>query len=86
MNPNPEKKLDVCQIQIQPVDNGFVVQAINLDIAGRKTRQIATTIEDLRDKLVKIIETLYEPVPTPAPPTAKAEDKSGGPTGTKSTP
>jgi hypothetical protein len=80
----PERKIDVCQIQIQPVDNGFVVQAMGLDAAGRKARFVALDLDNLRNQLKDLIATLYEPVPEKAPPTAEAKAAPGGPAGAQS--
>jgi hypothetical protein len=81
----PEKKpLQVCQIQIQPWEDGYTIQAVNLDGAGRNTRRVATSIPELREKLKQIVETVYEPLPEKAPPTAEPKPAPGGPTGTQS--
>lgn len=77
-------KLAVCQIQITPVDDGFVIQAQSIDGARKNAKQIAGTVLSLREKVHKIVDQLYEP---PVAPTAEpTKDETVGPTGTQSTP
>jgi hypothetical protein len=66
----------VVQIQIQPVDNGFLVQAVNIDGKNKSIRKVATDVEGLRKQVAEIAEELYE---TPAEPEA-----ASGPTGQES--
>lgn len=76
------EKLAVCQIQITPVDDGFVIQAQAIDGARKNAKQIAGTVLSLREKVHKIVDQLYEP---PAAPTAETpEAESVGPAGTQS--
>lgn len=78
------EKLAACQIQISPVDDGFVIQAQGVDGARKNVKQIADTVTSLRGKLHKLVDQLYETPPaTPIAEPAK-EPISGGPAGTKS--
>jgi hypothetical protein len=83
----PEEKLSQCQIQITPVDDGFVIQASAIDGRRKNAKQIADTVANLRDKVHKIVDQLYEPVPEPvkAPATPTAPTPvADGPAGTQS--
>lgn len=69
--------MDLCQIQIVPVDNGFFVQVVNGDGSGQyNPRLVANNREDLVKAVKKLSESLYtkEPPPPPTsstPPTDK---------------
>lgn len=77
------EKLQAAQIQITPVDDGFVIQAQALDGARKNAKQIAGTILSLREKVHKLVDQLYEPIS--APPIAEPEQKAPiGPAGTQS--
>ncbi len=63
----------VIQIQIQPVENGFVVQAVNVDGGNLSRRFVATTREDLVAQVKTLADVLYtaketSAKPTPTPP------------------
>ncbi len=78
----PEEKLSQCQIQITPVDDGFVIQASAIDGRRKNAKQIADTVPNLRKKVYAIVDQLYEPVTIP---TATVEESPPvGPTGTQS--
>jgi len=53
--------MNVVQIQIQPVENGFVAQAVNVDGESLSRRFIATDLADLRKKVKELADVLYEP-------------------------
>lgn len=70
-------ELQQAQIQITPVDNGFLVQIVNSDGSGHKTsRRIAADRDQLIKEIHAAADTLYtvdppEPrtaVPAPAKP------------------
>jgi len=64
------EKFQACQIQITPVDDGFVIQAQSIDGARKNAKQIADTVQSLREKIHKLVDQLYEP---PATPTAEPQ-------------
>lgn len=77
------EKLQAAQIQITPVDDGFVIQAQALDGARKNAKQIAGTILSLREKVHKLVDQLYEPISPSATPIAEPDKKAPiGPTGT----
>jgi hypothetical protein len=49
----------VVQIQIQPVDNGFVMQVANIDGKGKGLRRIALDTEAIRKELVDVAALLF---------------------------
>jgi hypothetical protein len=85
-----DEKLGQCQIQITPVDDGFVIQAGAIDGKRKSVKLVADSVTVVRAKMHKIVDQLFEPVPeppvkTPAPPiavTGKAD--AIGPAGTQS--
>ncbi len=78
----PEEKPQQCQIQITPVDDGFVIQASAIDGRRKAAKQIADSITILREKCHKLVDQLYEPVVIPTPTTE--EPPTVGPAGTQS--
>jgi hypothetical protein len=77
------EKLQAAQIQITPVDDGFVIQAQALDGARKGAKQIAGTILSLREKVHKLVDQLYEPIPDTATPIAESPKETAvGPSGT----
>jgi hypothetical protein len=64
--------MEVAQIQIVPVDNGFFIQVVNGDGSGASNpRLVANTREELVKTVKSLAEKLYtkeKPV-TPPPPT-----------------
>lgn len=57
-SPQPQ----VVQIQVQPLENGFVVQAVNLDGERLHKRLIATSREDAVVKVKQLADLLYSKV------------------------
>lgn len=55
------------QIQIQKVDNGFVVQATS-DVPGSNKRLVATNEEELKKSLHEIVDHIFD---APVKPEAK---------------
>jgi hypothetical protein len=51
----------ICQIQIQPVDNGFVVQAVNIDGDNYSRKLVAPDEESLRKAVHEVVDQLYVP-------------------------
>jgi hypothetical protein len=51
----------IAQIQIQPVDNGFVVQAVNIDGENYSRKLVAQDEEGLRVAVHEIADQLYKP-------------------------
>jgi hypothetical protein len=51
----------IAQIQIQPVDNGFVVQAVNIDGESFSRKLVAADEEGLRAAVREIADQLYVP-------------------------
>lgn len=49
----------VVQIQIQPVDNGFVMQVANIDGKNKGLRLIAATLDELKKQVVEVSKKLY---------------------------
>lgn len=49
----------VVQIQIQPVDNGFVMQVANVDGKGKGLRRIALDVDGIRKELVDAAALLF---------------------------
>lgn len=80
------ESLAPCQIQITPVDDGFVIQAHAIDGGRKNAKQIAGTVLSLREKVHKIVDQLYEPTPAPTVDQPPKETKSvePGPSGTQS--
>jgi hypothetical protein len=59
-NSDKEKQeLVACQITVQPVENGFVIQAVNVDGNQSERRLIATDIEDVRKRVHEIADVIY---------------------------
>jgi hypothetical protein len=69
---------NIAQIQIQPVDNGFVVQAVNLDGENYSRRFIAKDESELRTLIKEVADQLYVPRPKKDKP-AKAEPEPTNP-------
>ncbi len=82
----PDEKLAQCQIQITPVDDGFVIQAGAIDGKRKSVKQVADSVAVVRSKMHKIVDQLFEPVPEPVKPAAPpaATNPVDGPTGTQS--
>jgi hypothetical protein len=53
--------VNIAQIQIQPVDNGFVVQAVNIDGDNYSRKLVAQDVEGLRKAIHEIADVLYLP-------------------------
>lgn len=59
---------DIAQIQIIPVEDGYFIQVINADGSGQKNpRRVATTREELVEKVKALAEDLFTKEP-PTPP------------------
>ena len=71
----------VTQIQIQAVDNVFLVQAVNIDGKNKSARRVSHTVEELRQTIADLATILYvqAPVAEPAPAATPS-----GPTGPQS--
>jgi hypothetical protein len=58
---NDEKdKLLACQITVQPVENGFVIQALNINGTQSEKRLIANDIKEIRKQVRELADILYE--------------------------
>jgi hypothetical protein len=57
----------ITQIQIQSVDNGFVIQAVNIDGENFSRKLVAADVQSLRKAIHEIADQLY--VPQAKPPT-----------------
>jgi hypothetical protein len=62
--------VNIAQIQIQPVDNGFVVQAVNIDGDKLNRKLVAQDVEGLRKAIHEIADQLYTLKDTPTEPKA----------------
>jgi hypothetical protein len=61
--------MDIAQIQIVPVENGYFIQCINIDGSGTNNpRRVANSKEELASQIKELAELLYtkEPVKYPA--------------------
>ena len=56
----------VVQIQIQPVDNGFVIQVANIDGKGKGLRRIALDVDGIRKELKDASDLLFAAPDTPS--------------------
>jgi len=66
--------MDIAQIQIVPVENGFFIQCVNVDGSGTlNPRRVARDREDLAKQIKELADVLYtkEP-PTPGQPQTPA--------------
>jgi hypothetical protein len=64
---------NIAQIQIQPVDNGFVVQAVNIDGENFSRKLVAVDKESLRLAIHELADQLYVARPKKEkPPTEPA--------------
>jgi hypothetical protein len=55
---------DIAQIQVVPVENGFLIQCINADGSGlRNPRRVALTREDLAKEIKNIADILFTKEP-----------------------
>jgi hypothetical protein len=59
--------VNIAQIQIQPVDNGFVVQAVNIDGDKLNRKLVASDVEGLRKAVHEIADQLYSKEPPTEP-------------------
>ena len=69
--------MDISQIQIVPVDNGFLIQSVNADGSGTSNpRRVANDREELVAQVKLLADLLYtkeppaQPGSTPAAPSA----------------
>jgi hypothetical protein len=62
MNNDDKNTRLACQIIIQPVENGFVIQALNVDGTQSERRLIATKIQEVRRHIHKLADALYESI------------------------
>lgn len=69
----------VAQIQVQALDNGFIVQAVNIDGKNKSVRLVAMSIPELRERIHDVAEVLFEIV-------EQEEKPADGPAGAKDTP
>ena len=69
----------VAQIQVQALDNGFIVQAVNIDGKNKSVRLVAMSIPELRERIHDVAEVLFEIV-------EQEEKPTDGPAGAKDTP
>ena len=61
--------MNVTQIQIAPVENGFVIQCVALDGQSGGRKLVASSIEDCRAKLHSLIDEFHvEKLKMVAPP------------------
>ena len=64
--------MDISQIQIIPVENGFFIQVVNADGSGTlNPRRVASDRDDLVKQIKELAEGLYtkEPPQQPGQPT-----------------
>jgi hypothetical protein len=66
------------QLQVQPVDNGFLIVVQNVDGKNKMIRQVATDMDSLREQFKAIADLLFVVEEKP-------EEKPGGTAGTQST-
>jgi len=62
--------MDISQIQIIPVENGFFIQVVNADGSGQlNPRRVANGREDLVNQIKELADLLYskEPPEQPTP-------------------
>jgi hypothetical protein len=62
--------MDIAQIQIIPVENGFFIQVVNADGSGQlNPRRVASGREDLVKQIKELADLLFtkEPPPTNIP-------------------
>lgn len=56
--------MDIAQIQIIPVDNGFFIQVVNADGSGQSNpRKVATNRDELVKQIKELAEGLYSKEP-----------------------
>jgi len=67
--------MDIATIQLQKVDNGFLLQGVNVDGAGKSVRMVAMSREDL----VKAIGLIAEDVFTKEAPGTTLPPPESGP-------
>jgi hypothetical protein len=70
--------MDIAQIQIVPVDNGFFIQCVNMDGSGQfNPRRVAADRNDLVKQIKEIADGLYskEPPKPGAPLSPPAPEK-----------
>jgi hypothetical protein len=66
--------MEIAQIQIVPVDNGFLIQCVNADGSGTSNpRKVATSREELIKRVKEIADGLYSKEP-PKQPTLGAPE------------
>jgi hypothetical protein len=67
--------MQTAQIQIQPVENGYIMQAVNLDGERLNKRHVASTRDEMVKQVKAYADELFVPVKTeakaPAAPAAK---------------
>lgn len=60
--------MDIAQIQIVPVENGFFIQCVNADGSGQSNpRLVANSREELVTQVKELAERLYTKEPPPQP-------------------
>lgn len=65
--------MDICQLQIHPVDNGFFIQWVNADGSNLyNPRQVAKNREELVEAVKTIAEGLYTKEPPKVPTIGEA--------------
>lgn len=57
--------MNITQIQIAPVENGFVIQCVALDGMGGGRKLVATDLEDCRTKLHGLVDEFHVEKPKP---------------------
>jgi hypothetical protein len=77
--------MDIAQIQVIPVENGYFIQVVNADGSGQlNPRRVASSREDLVKQVKELADLLYSkeppatnipgaPQPPPKPPPDTAE-------------
>ncbi len=69
--------MQTAQIQIQPVENGYIMQVINLDGERLTKRSVASSIEDMRKQVHAFVDQLFVAVPKEEVKTPAATKKTG---------
>jgi hypothetical protein len=78
--------MDIAQIQIVPVDNGFFIQCVNSDGSGTlNPRRVAANREDLIKQVKELADGLFSKEP-PKPPQPGGTLLTPPPTSPESTP
>lgn len=77
-----QRVLDMAQIQIVPVDNGYFIQCVNADGSGMlNPRRVATSRDELVEQIKGLAEGLYTKEPPepqePATPPVHSEGEMG---------